>query len=270
MKTTGQITPRAAIAALWLAAVTLAGPTTAQDASDDWEMTTDPTQRLAMATLDFGDNVIALRCKAGALDMVLTGTPATSAASRNVQLTAGAIAGERQVWLTQPGQLFLSPPEPDRLARQLRAGGELDVRLEAAADVGEPARRYRLPVPVSVASVDHVLTACGRPLVEPRDLVARIDRNELTWTIAPTVDFPPVAASRDIRDGAVRLNCIIALAGRLSDCRVESEQPAGAGFAESALLGIRTGEMNIAPGQIGRVVRPTLRFRLDPSGSPAE
>lgn len=266
MKTAEQIL-RAATAALLLAAMPVAGPAAAQDASDDWELTADPAQRQALATLDFGDNLVALRCRAGALDMLLTGTPATTASYRTVRVTAGAIAGERQIWLTQPGQPFLAPPEPDRLARQLRPGGELDVRIEAAD--GEPARRYRLPIPASAASVDQVLTACARPLVEPRDLLARIE-GDLAWTTVPTLDFPSVAASRDIKEGAVRLNCIVGPAGRLTDCRVESEQPAAVGFAESALSGISTGEANIPADQVGRVARPTVRFRLDPVGGSTE
>lgn len=254
------ISARAVLAACCLAVAVLAGPAVAQDPSEDWDLVVDPVQQTTLATLDFGDNLIALRCRGGALDMLITGTPATSASSRTVRVTAGAIAGERQVWLTQPNQPFLTPPEPNRLARQLKAGGQLDLRLEAAPDVSEPARRYRLPVPASAASVDRVLTACGQPLVDPRDLLARIE-GEPVWTTPPTAAFPPGARARGATEGTVRLNCVVAPANRLSDCRVESEQPPGVGFAQSALAGAAAAQLDTSTDQAGRVVRTTIRFR---------
>ena len=110
-----------------------ASPALAQDVAEDWDLAVDPAQELTLASLDFGDNALALRCKAGVLDFLLTGTPLSTEAIRAVRVTAGGIADERQAWHTQPGLPVLSASEPDRLARQLRAGGDLDVRIESTS-----------------------------------------------------------------------------------------------------------------------------------------
>ena len=64
-------------------------------------------------------------------------------ATRAATVSAGSIMDETQTWTALPGQPVVGAAEPARLARQLRAGGPLDVRLAPEDSVDRP-RRYSL------------------------------------------------------------------------------------------------------------------------------
>lgn len=161
---------RAPIFVLGAACTALASPALAQDPapSEDWDLTVNAEQQLTAATVDFGGNVLALRCRAGALDLLLIGVPVSVGTTRQVRVSVGAIVEEDQIWAAQTGQPVLGASQPARLARQLRAGGALDVRIDKETDADRPLR-YRLTAPASAVSVNAVLTACGAPLEEPQD-----------------------------------------------------------------------------------------------------
>lgn len=256
---------RIASLALGGACAALAAPAFAQDPApaEDWDLTVNAEQQLTLATVDFGENMLALRCRAGALDLLLTGVPASIGTTRQVRVSAGAIAGEDQVWATQPGQPLLGADEPARLARQLRAGGDLDVRVDRETEADRP-RRYRLTAPASATSVNAVLTACGQPLDEPRDLIPRSPAGSSPiWKTGPVVEFPDNPEALRVGAGRVELACVVGPALRLTDCRVESETPAGLGFGASALVSARQAELG--PPQdgsdpTGRLVRFAIRF----------
>ena len=241
----------------------LAAPALAQEAGEDWDLTTNADQQLSLATLDFGDNVLALRCRAGELDLLLTGVPVATGETRQVQVSAGIIVDEMQQWTARTGQPVLGADEPARLARQLRGGAELDVRLEPE-DAADRPRRYRLPVPRSDTAVNRVLTACGLPLDEPRDLLVRASSAHApTWAAQPVPAFPinPVAAS--LTTGRALVSCVIGPEWGLTDCRVEGESPPGAGFGDSALRSARDGRLNPPADGFdvrGQLIRFTLRF----------
>jgi hypothetical protein len=240
-----------------------ASPTLAQDAAEDWDLAIDPAQELTLASLDFGGNVLALRCKAGVLDFLLTGTPVSTEAVRTVRVTAGGISDERQAWQTQPGLPVLSASEPDRLARQLRAGGDLDVRIEPVA-TGERALRFRLTLPASVASVDRVLSACGASLADEWDLRPRAGGN-VTWAQQVLPEYPEVAVMSGIALASVTLACIVPASGRLDECRVLYEAPKGLGFGRNALTAARRSSVALPVGDlsdVGKVVTFNMRFRL--------
>lgn len=248
---------------LALLGATLAGPATAQDAGEDWDLTEDAQQQLTLASLDFGTNQLAVRCRAGMLDFLLVGVPPTDEESRRLRVTVGAIQNEDQSWYTSPGQPIASPAEPARLARQLRAGGELDIRLEAAA--GERARRYRLPVPPSTASLDRVLSACSVPLVDDWDLRPRAGSELIVWADQPSPDFPDLAQQHGVESGVVRLGCIVAAGGALNECHILSESPADAGFGRSAVRAAERARLGLPEDEstvIGKVISFTIRFRV--------
>lgn len=245
-----------------LAGAALALPASAQEASEDWDLTTNAEQQLTLATLDFGDNVLALRCSAGALDLLVTGAPVSTGTSRKVRVSAGAITAEEQVWIAQAGQPVLGADEPARLARQLRPGGQLDVRIEPETEAERP-HRFRLTVPASANAVNAVLTACGQPLDEPRDLLMRVSHPGLNWEQPPQPQFPMMAANAGVESGAVRLSCIIAPDWTTQDCRVDLETPTGFGFGDSALAAAR--QAKVAPpadgiDTRGRLTRFSTRF----------
>jgi len=240
-----------------------ASPAIAQDPNEDWDLTANAERQLTLATLDFGDNVLALRCQAGTLDLLLTGVPVSTGPTRSAVVSAGAIGEETQIWSALPGQPVIGADEPARLARQLRAGGPLDVRL-APEDAADRPRRYQLTAPPSERAVNAVLTACGEPLDEPRDLIARLSPgNGPSWAAQPIPAFPdnPVAIAAE-RAG-VNLSCIVGPDLGLTDCRVEAESPTGAGFGASALRSARDARLNPpADGTDirGQMLRFTMRF----------
>lgn len=141
-------------------AAALASPAFAQDPAEDWDLTVNAEQQLTLATLDFGDNVLALRCRAGVLDLLLTGVPVSIGTTRSVRVSAGALVDESQTWVAWTGQPILGATDPARLAGELRAGGLFDIRVDRETDADRPLR-YQLTLPASAASVDAVLTACA-------------------------------------------------------------------------------------------------------------
>ncbi len=66
------------------------------------------------------------------------------------------------------------------------------------------------------------------------------------------------------RQGEVRLECTVQDDGRLQDCNVLSERPAGQGFGEAALSA--AGQARLEPDALrapGAKVQYSIRFRLD-------
>ena len=240
-----------------------APPALAQDAAEDWDLAVDPAQELTLASLDFGGNALALRCKAGVLELLLTGAPVSTETVRTVRVTAGGISNERQAWQTQPGLPVLSASEPDRLARQLRAGGDLDVRIEPVA-TGEQARRFRLTLPASPASVDRVLSACGASLADEWDLRPRAG-GTVNWAHQVPPDYPEAGAMRNVGLASVRLACIVPASGDFEECRILYEAPEGLGFGRNALAAARRSSVALPSGDlsdVGKVVQFTMRFRM--------
>lgn len=250
------------VAAFTLLSAAFISPSFAQDGAEDWDLTTDAQQQLTLASLDFGDNVLALRCKSGGLELLLTGVPTTTADTRSVRVTAGLIVDEQQTWQTRAGLPVLSASEPDRLARQIRDGAELDIRVEGSA-AGERIMRYRLPVPASARSVNQVLDACGRPLSDDWDRLSRAP-DLVAWAHMPVADFPEAAMRTGVEAGDVRLGCIVEVGGDLDDCRIVSESPAGADFGAEALQAAKASRVRLPPdgAGVGSVVHFTIRFRV--------
>lgn len=248
--------------AIALASLAAASPSLAQDVTEDWDLTVDPAQQLTMASLDFGGTAVALRCKAGGLDFLLTGAPASTESFRIVRVTAGGIADERQHWDALPGAPVLSASDPARLARQLRAGGDLDLRIEPAA-TGERPIRFRLPTPPSVAALDQVLSACGAALTDDWDLRPRAS-SDVLWERMVAPEYPSAALGRGVSLGSARLACIVPASGRFSECRILSESPPGLDFGQSALAAARRSRVRLPENDtdsVGKVVQYTVRFR---------
>jgi TonB family protein len=91
---------------------------------------------------------------------------------------------------------------------------------------------------------------------------ASVIRNP-SWSRHPPIEFPERAAARGIRSGRVSLNCLPQPNGSLTDCRVESEDPAGAGFGLAALSGARRARLSprdVANAAAGARVVFSLRF----------
>ena len=236
----------------------------AQDAAEDWDLTVDPAQALTLASLDFGGNAVALRCKAGMLEFLLTGAPASTETVRTVQVTAGGIAGESQTWRAHANTPVLSADEPDRLARQLRAGGDLELRIEPV-ETGGRGMRFRLTIPPSAAALDQVLSACGAALTDEWDLRPRaFPSSNIVWERQVAPQYPEAAIGRHGAVAAVRVACIVPANGRLDDCRIVFESHDGLGFGRNALAAARESRIRLPDGEmsaVGKVVHYNVRFR---------
>lgn len=216
-----------------------------------------------MAALDFGANALALRCQSSVVEFIMTGAPAATTEWQKMDVKVGSHDVERQTWTTQAGMTYLFASDPERLARQLRSGGVLDLRL-VPTDETDRARRYQFPVPASTEAVDQVLQACGRPLTDERDSLPRL-AVDVTWANRPTPYYPDNDSALAARAGRVVLNCIIGDDMHVRDCRVESEEPAHAGFAASAIRSAEAAQIDPKgdPASVrGRVIRFPITFRL--------
>lgn len=79
-------------------------------------------------------------------------------------------------------------------------------------------------------------------------------------------EFPERANSRGIESGSAKVNCAVQANGSLSDCRLVSEDPSGAGFGQAVLRAARSGRLSprtVDGAAVGARVEFTTRFRLD-------
>lgn len=64
------------------------------------------------------------------------------------------------------------------------------------------------------------------------------------WARQPRVEFPERALARGVHEGRASVSCGILPTGSLTDCRVELEDPVGAGFGAAAIEGaLATGRL---------------------------
>ena len=87
------------------------------------------------------------------------------------------------------------------------------------------------------------------------------------WVRQPMTEFPERAQSRGIEYGRARLECVVSVESRLTDCRVLMEDPPGAGFAQAALAGVPSAI--VEPRTVDGVPTPArvtfnVDFRLAP------
>lgn len=85
------------------------------------------------------------------------------------------------------------------------------------------------------------------------------------WVRQPTPTYPVAPAAERAGQGEVVLNCASQPNGSLSDCRIVSETPKGAGFAQSAMEAAT--RARLAPATVNgeaaqRRVTFTTRYRL--------
>lgn len=246
-----------AIATLSLAA--LAFPAQAQQ-TDDWDLREDADRKLTLATLEFeGAPGLGVRCLDGALAVLVTGVGPLPEGGRFSMSTSGRSVG---LWRELPDGLGLYNAAPLIAARDLMRGGEIVIDTPIA---NAPTKRYRLAGPVDSAAVRRVLEACGRPTVDLRDDLRRLEPAEIKWERRVAPDFPEAAASNGVRAGEVVMSCIIGATGAFEDCRVESETPAGNGFGQSALRAYRQARIAAQPGGadiVGSLSIFTVRYQI--------
>ncbi|NBB52075.1 TonB family protein, partial [Rhizobium sp. CRIBSB] len=85
------------------------------------------------------------------------------------------------------------------------------------------------------------------------------------WASRPAPQFPDRAAERGIEQGRVVLSCTVQPNGRVSDCSIVSEEPAGAGFGREALSAARRATLSprtVDGAATGARVTFPVTFRL--------
>ncbi len=225
-------------------------PPAAVEPPADWDMVRDPRKKMVAAyvSLDSGISVI-LRCSDGVYDALVSGLPdAPSGDTRVLRLSYGDDF-HAETWNVATTRSAALSALPAPFARKLREGGRVSIVVPDGAGPGRNLR-HNLDLPPSSAAVDETLTACGRPLEDPRD--ARLpDAGErglssgVNWAQPPRPSYPSPAR---YTGGFAMLSCMALPEGRLDACIVESEFPVDGGFGKSALRGARDARLSSSDG----------------------
>lgn len=226
-------------------ALVVAGSAAAQDV-DDWDFADRRGVVSASVAFDAGLAVV-VRCADQTVETYIAGLslPQQSSSRRDAAYALGDAPLRDSSWQISRGgdALFADLPAP--LARRFREGGRLQLRVAGSDDA--PARRYVVDLPPSPAAVNRVLEACGRPAIDPRDALRRNESSSeplaevpegSRWSQSPRPTYPDRALLAGISGMAV-LSCTNDDAGRPTNCQVDVERPAGAGFGRAALRAAR-------------------------------
>lgn len=249
-----------------LCILSLAAPALAQDVAADWDVHRDARQRQVMAYTVFDAGVgISARCTDGNYEAVVLGLPEApgDTATRTIGVAFGGDEIAMQRWNVAVDRAVAHSEMPAPFARKLRLGGRLQIVVPDGAGPGRNLR-YDLTLPVSATAIDETLTACERPLVDPRDAeLAELPEGGLpmglTWASRPRMQFPETRYAR----GFALITCLTQPDGGLRDCAVESQHPADGGFGESALRAARRARVTLGDGAEGPIPVAKVQFRAN-------
>jgi len=225
-------------ALIGLTAASLAASVQAQEATT-WDVQSEGSDRLIASVLFDNGPGLAIQCSDGAFDFALVNLPPAprgGSGSRILETGSDLATLEDSSWQAEARSSTALAFTAARRVRALRKGGVFYVRTPAAE--GEPTTTFALPLPTDSVGIDRVLEACGKPLVEPRDDLPEINHllEPTRWALRPFELYPP---ARALRAGGgmtqVEVSCLIAPEGRVRDCRIESERPAGMGVGDGML-----------------------------------
>lgn len=237
-------------------ALILPAVATAQDAAApavalpaDWDMIRDARKKMVAAYVGLNSGVsVVLRCSNGVYDALLSGLPEAKDETRELRLSYDDHS-HAETWNVATNRGVALSPMPAPFARKLRKGGLVSIVVPEGGGPGLNLR-HNLHLPPSSAAVDETLTACGRPLEDPRDadlpdpgaggLSAGVN-----WAEAPRPRYPFPAL---YTGGFAMLSCMAQPDGRLDACIVESEFPVDGRFGESALRGTRDARLRSSDG----------------------
>ncbi|RZJ38169.1 MAG: hypothetical protein EON87_21190 [Brevundimonas sp.] len=219
------------------------------------------------------------RCQSGSFDLIIFGLP--EPARRGPTRELGVQVGDDAkpvftAWTVGEARDAAFSRLPARVARQLAKGGALQIIIPAAQDGGRRTR-YLMSLEPSSVAIEQILTACGRPLVDPRvyDETASTGNGqdglpaEVDWVSRPRPEFPDAVNHRMVSVGYVVMSCLAHADGRLDQCVVESEAPAGYKMGEAILESMQRARVRLTPqGEAsdcpleGRMIQFTVNFRL--------
>jgi hypothetical protein len=226
-----------------------------QDAPlDDWAFVeTEEHGMIAMTEFAGGQAIIA-QCRDGELKVMLSGLPATTERSRDVEASRADGRRSRQTWVATETPGVFTAANPGREGRFLRGGGAYEIRTEE----GEvPPMRAAFDLPTEWANFDRVLTGCRWALEDERDGLEQPGPQSFEWARSRGRASPPERPRP--REGQlvsiVHLSCIVRDL-RLAECRADHQLPVSGPHGTMAARDMN-GERLVAPdpGLIeGRVV----------------
>lgn len=267
-----------------LASLALLVPTAAiaqePSPSNDWTLGRNADEKLLAATITFDNGIgVVARCMNGVYDLMVVGLPPAQPRTtrRNLTLIVGEGDDEstrEAAWTVGGSPDIAFSRVPAMAARLMAKGGKFQIVVPA---VGEGRRtRYVMELPASDAALEETLRDCDRPLYDLRDdAIENEDESAIgpatgiVWVRRPSPRFPPPVGGRMVREAYAVLSCRTEANGRLSECQVESEQPAGYNVAAEALEGVRGSRVALSPEARdaglrleGRLIVFAVNFRL--------
>lgn len=248
----------------------LAAPAFAQEAENDWDIVVDESRQMTLAVAAYSSGqTIAVRCRHVELEVLISGLPPFEGLNRRVEAAFSDGRVEGANWFTGGDGSLVFSPVPRIDARRLRQGGALQLSVAVAPEPESPLRRYAFDLPARSANLDQVLDACGAAQPDPREAMVRWTPPESAtnfWRRMPTPEFPEAAAAAGLDSGAVAFSCVVAEAGRLTDCRVERESAHRRyGFGQSALRALRDASVILAEEggpEPGQLIVMVFRFQI--------
>lgn len=265
-------------------ALSLATPVLAQELptdADDWTLQSAPERKAVIAAINFTSGLsVAARCVDGVYDLLITGLPEASAraTSRELGIQMGDAAEPyTSVWTVGTRRDTAFSRIPAVVARDLAKGGKFQVVVPATASSRRT--RYVMDITPSSTAIEQTLTACGRPMVDPREVRAEeIDGNgqdglptSVVWQTVPRPTFPDSVNGRSPTEGYVVLSCVADEGGGLTECVTESEQPAGYNLGRSVERSLTRARIKLTDEAAttgrplaGRMIRFAVNFKMEP------
>jgi len=190
-----------------------------QDPEGDWDYAVAEDDSSSVASVGYSSGfVVRVTCYGeGTINVVMTGLPPVEGDRYSV----GASRADGRT-TTVPTAILnsgtLSLDHDERIARVMRGGGELTLRLEGEQS---PPVVVQVDLPEQHANLDRVIAQCGRRLDAPRDALPIL----VDLQSAPRATFPP---ARRARTGSsewarVEISCVVSAATRLEDCQIEHQ-----------------------------------------------
>lgn len=248
-----------------LAVLAVAASALAQDVPVDWDMQRDPATETVVAYVPMTTGlVIGVRCVKGDFAAIIAGLPEARRGERTRTLRIGSpdhLHDSR--WNVTTDRTVAIADYPARFARNLREGGAVSILIPGGGGEGRNLR-HDIELPRSSAAIDEVLTACDRPLVDPRDaLLPEIEEGGLpsgvTWQRRPRPVFPQSAYA----SGYAVVSCMATAEGRLEQCILEAQHPADSAFGRAALRSTGDARLTSPNEPEGRMTPRMVAFRFN-------
>lgn len=182
------------------------------------------------------------------LQAILTPTPSVAPRLRRLSIAVGAVMAAGVCTASVALAAQREPTVEIIPALTIEAAP----RAVGAPIVAPSARPAPEPEAREVVEIAPIIAPAPAPLPAPAPAGDETERSTLirnpSWAQHPIPNFPAAAAANNVNQGRVVLRCTARTDGRLSNCAVVSEDPAGNGFGAAAISAAR--EARLSPRTI--------------------